>query len=73
MTSSTNDGGNRQGRLRHEHFAFRSLLEGPPYRYLLAAEARLAVLVLSGPIVSELREKLTDKFALPAVEVDAII
>jgi hypothetical protein len=34
---------------------------------------RLAVLVLSDPIVSELREKLTDKFALPSVEVDAII
>ena len=47
--------------------------KGPPYRCLLVAEARLAVLVLSDPIVSELREKLTDKFALPAAEVDAII
>ena len=33
--------------------------KGPPYRCLLAAEAGLAVLVLSDPIVSELREKLT--------------
>lgn len=47
--------------------------KGPPYRCLLAAEARLAVLVLSDPIVEELREKLTGKFALPTVEVDAII
>ena len=47
--------------------------KGPPYRCLLAAEARLAVLILSDPIVSELREKLSDKFALPDVEVDAII
>jgi putative PIN family toxin of toxin-antitoxin system len=47
--------------------------KGPPYRCLLAAEARLAVLILSDPIVAELREKLTGKFALPAVEVDTII
>jgi putative PIN family toxin of toxin-antitoxin system len=47
--------------------------KGPPYRCLLATEALLAVLVLSDPIVSELREKLTDKFGLPAAEVDAII
>lgn len=47
--------------------------KGPPHRCLLAAEARLAVLILSDPIVAELREKLTDKFALSAVEVDAII
>jgi putative PIN family toxin of toxin-antitoxin system len=47
--------------------------KGPPYRCLLAAQARLAMLVLSDPIVGELREKLTDKFALPALEVDAII
>ncbi|HSL20478.1 MAG TPA: putative toxin-antitoxin system toxin component, PIN family [Vicinamibacterales bacterium] len=47
--------------------------KGPPYRCLLAAEARLAVLVVSDAIVSELREKLTDKFAVPAAAVDAII
>ena len=47
--------------------------KGPPYRCLLAAEAGLAVLVLSDPIVSELREKLTDKFALSNSEVDAIV
>ena len=47
--------------------------KGSPYRCLLAAEARLAVLVLSDPIVEELREKLTDKFALAAAEVDAIV
>jgi putative PIN family toxin of toxin-antitoxin system len=39
----------------------------------MAAEARLAVLVLSDPIVAELREKLTDKFALTAAEVDAVV
>ena len=47
--------------------------KGPPYRCLLVAEARLAVLILSDPIVSELREKLTDKFAIPAAEVDTIV
>ena len=47
--------------------------KGPPYRCLLAAEARLAVVLLSDPIVSELREKLTGKFALPIAEVDAIL
>jgi uncharacterized protein len=47
--------------------------KGPPYRCLLAAEAGLAVVLLSDPIVCELREKLTDKFALPAAEVDAIV
>lgn len=47
--------------------------KGPPYRCLLAAEAGLAVLVLSDPIVSELREKLADKFALSTAEVDAIV
>jgi putative PIN family toxin of toxin-antitoxin system len=47
--------------------------KGPPYRCLLAAEARLVALVLSDPIVSELREKLTAKFALSAAEVEAIV
>jgi putative PIN family toxin of toxin-antitoxin system len=47
--------------------------KGPPYRCLLAAEAGLSVLVLSDPIVSELREKLSDKFGVPAEEIDAII
>jgi putative PIN family toxin of toxin-antitoxin system len=47
--------------------------KGPPYRCLLAAEARLAHLVVSAPILSEFREKLTDKFAVPAPEVAAII
>jgi putative PIN family toxin of toxin-antitoxin system len=47
--------------------------KGPPYRCLLAAEARLASLVVSEPILSELREKLTSKFRLPAVEVATIV
>jgi putative PIN family toxin of toxin-antitoxin system len=47
--------------------------KGPPHRCLLAAEARLVVLVLSDPIVSELREKLSAKFALSAAEVEAIV
>lgn len=51
----------------------RHFWKGPPHRCLLAAEARLAVLVLSSPIVSDLREKLIDKFGLPAAEVDALV
>lgn len=47
--------------------------KGPPYRCLLAAEARLAVLVISDSIVSELREKLTGKFGVPVSEADAIV
>jgi putative PIN family toxin of toxin-antitoxin system len=47
--------------------------KGPPYRCLLAAEARLVVLILSDPIVAELREKLTVKFALSAAQVDGIV
>lgn len=47
--------------------------KGPPYRCLLAAEARLVNLVVSEPILSELREKLTDKFGIPATEVAAVI
>ncbi len=47
--------------------------KGPPYRCLLAAEARLATLVVSEPILSELREKLIDKFGIPEAEVAAIV
>ncbi len=47
--------------------------KGPPYRCLVAAEAGLVLLVLSDPITSELREKLTEKFDVPAAEADAII
>lgn len=47
--------------------------KGPPYRCLLAVEARLANLVVSEPILSELREKLTDKFGIPAAEVAAVV
>jgi uncharacterized protein len=47
--------------------------KGPPYRCLLAAEARLAHLLVSEPILSELREKLTDKFGMPTAEVAAIV
>lgn len=47
--------------------------KGPPYRCLLAAEARLASLVVSEPILSELREKLIDKFGVTAAEVAAIV
>lgn len=47
--------------------------KGSPYRCVMAAEAGLVLLILSDPIVSELREKLTEKFGVPAVEVDAII
>jgi uncharacterized protein len=47
--------------------------KGPPYRCLMAVEAGLVLLVLSDALTSELREKLTGKFEVPAVEVDAII
>lgn len=47
--------------------------KGPPYRCLLAAEARLANLVVSEPILSELREKLTDKFGVAAADVATIV
>lgn len=47
--------------------------KGPPYRCLLAAEARLATLVVSEPILSELREKLIDKFGIPEAEVAVIV
>lgn len=47
--------------------------KGPPYRCLMAAEAGLVSLVVSDSITSELREKLTEKFEVPAAEADAII
>jgi putative PIN family toxin of toxin-antitoxin system len=47
--------------------------KGPPYRCLLAAAARLATLLVSEPILSELREKLIDKFGIPEAEVAAIV
>lgn len=47
--------------------------KGPPYRCLMAAEAGLVSLVLSDSITCELREKLTEKFEVPAAEADAII
>ena len=47
--------------------------KGPPHRCLLAANAGLVLLVLSEPIISEFREKLEQKFGVPAVEVEAIV
>jgi uncharacterized protein len=47
--------------------------KGPPHRCLLAVEAGLVLLVLSESVVSEFREKLTEKFGVPVAEVDAII
>ena len=47
--------------------------KGPPYRCLLAVEAGLVALVLSEPIVSELREKLTEKFDVSVTEAGEII
>lgn len=47
--------------------------KGPPHRCLLAVEAGLVSLVISDPIVSELRDKLTGKFDVPLAEADAII
>jgi hypothetical protein len=48
MTSSTNDGGSRQVVFDTNIFVSGHFWKGLPYRCLLAAEARLAVLVLSG-------------------------
>lgn len=39
----------------------------------MAAEAGLVSLVLSDPITSELREKLTKKFDVPDAEADAVV
>ncbi len=47
--------------------------KGPPYRCLLAVEAGLAILVISDPILTELGDKLTDKFGLSKSEVDPIV
>lgn len=47
--------------------------KGPPYRCVLAVEAGLAILVLSDPILTELSDKLADKFGLSASEVDPIL
>lgn len=47
--------------------------KGPPYRCLVAAEAGLVLLVLSTAITSELREKLIEKFGVPAAETEAVI
>jgi predicted nucleic acid-binding protein len=38
---------------------------GPPYRGMLAVEAGLATLVLSEPIVTEFRQKLTSRYGAP--------
>ena len=47
--------------------------KGPPYRCLLAVDAGLAMLIVSDPILTELREKLTGKFGLSKSEVDPIL
>lgn len=47
--------------------------KGPRYRCVLAVEAGLAALILSDPILTEFREKLTDKFGVPKSEVDPIV
>ena len=47
--------------------------KGPPYRCLLAAEARLASLVVSEPILTELRDTLIAKFGIAVEEVAAIV
>jgi predicted nucleic acid-binding protein len=52
---------------------FRSLLEGASDRCLLAAEAGLATLVLSNPILTEFGETLTSKFGVSKSEADPIL
>jgi putative PIN family toxin of toxin-antitoxin system len=47
--------------------------KGPPYRCLLAVESGLATLILSDPILTEFREKLTDKFGLSKSDVTPIV
>jgi putative PIN family toxin of toxin-antitoxin system len=49
------------------------LWRGAPYSCLLAAEAGLYDLVLAGPILDELREKLTGKFKNSEQEADEIL
>ena len=47
--------------------------KGPPYRCMLAVESGLATLILTDAILTEFRDKLTDKFAVPKSEVDSIV
>lgn len=47
--------------------------KGPPYRCLVAAEAGLVSMILSDPIVAELREKLVEKFNVPREEAEAVV
>ena len=47
--------------------------KGPPYRCMPAEESGLATLIMSGPILTELSEKLTNKFGLSKSEVDSIV
>ena len=47
--------------------------KGPPYRCMLAVESGLATLIMSGPILTEFSEKLTDKFGVSKSEVDSIV
>ena len=47
--------------------------KGPPYRCMLAVESGLATLIMSGPILTEFSEKLTDKFGVSKAEVDSIV
>ena len=72
-TSSTNDRGILQSRFRHEHSGLRSLLEGASIPCMLAVESGLATLIISGPILTEFSEKLTDKFGVSTAEVDSIV
>jgi len=43
--------------------------KGPPYRCMLAVESGLTTLILSNPILTEFREKLTDKFGVSESDV----
>ena len=40
---------------------------------MLAVESGLATLILTDAILTEFRDKLTDKFAVPKSEVDSIV
>ena len=47
--------------------------KGPPYRCMLAVESGLATLILTDAILTEFRDKLTDKFGVSKSEVDSIV
>lgn len=73
MKSSTNDRGPPKVVFDTNILISGHFWNGPLYRCMLAVEAGLATLVLSEPIVTEFREKLTSRFGVSKSEADPIV